>query len=103
MSEYRVVIVDGHIIAQFNSVGWYTCSKANNNDEEDFAVWQLSQGNLAKAHKLIGECKLVEAPVNYRVKQHKDSKWYIYRGEEVDLQNPYDTQNMALRNLARFL
>lgn len=103
MSEYRVVLIDGHIIAQFARAGWWTCSKANNNNEEDFAVWQFSQGNLAKAYKLIGECKLVEAPVNYRVKQHKDSKWYIYRADEVDLQQAYDTQNMALRSLARSL
>ena len=46
MSEHRVVVVDGHIIAQFNSVGWWTCSKANNNNEEDFAVWQFSQAGM---------------------------------------------------------
>lgn len=103
MSERRVVIVDGHIIAQFKSAGWWTCSKASNNNEDDFAVWQLSQGNLAKAHKLIGECKLVEAPVNYRVEQHKDGKWYIHRADEVDLQQACDTQNIALRSLARSL
>lgn len=111
-TEHRIVLIDSHIIVQFNqftgpnqSASWYTCSKANNNNEDDFAVWSFSQVNLAKAHKLMEdhghEYSLVEAPSSHRVKQHNDSKWYTYRGDEVDVHNAYDTQNMALRNLAR--
>jgi hypothetical protein len=62
-TEHRIVLADGHIIAQFNSVGWWTCNQSEHNDERDFAMWTFSQANLSKAHKLIGDCPLVQAPV----------------------------------------
>jgi hypothetical protein len=99
-TEHRIVLVDAHIIAQFNNVGWWTCSKADNNDESDFAMWAFSQANLGKAHNLIGDCPLVQAPLEYRVKQHTDNGWYIHRGASVDVK-AYGSQNEALRNLAR--
>lgn len=107
ITERRIMLVDNHIIAQFNqntglmdTPSWYTMSKADNNNEQDFAVWPFTEVNLAKAHKLItGEYKLVEAPSNYHVTQHADSKWHIHRGDLVDVK-VYDSQNMALRNLA---
>jgi hypothetical protein len=110
-TEQRIVLVDNHIIAQFNqntgpghTASWYTMSKADNNNEDDFAVWPLSQANLSKAHRLIaGECKIVEAPSSHKVKQHDDSRWYIHRGSEIDTQTSYYDKNMALRNLARSL
>lgn len=109
-TEHRIVLIDGHIVVQFNQFtgpgrtpSWYTCSKANNNDEDDFAVWPFSQTNLSKAHKLMTgyEYSLVEASHDHKVKQHKDDKWYIYRGDEVDIHNACNSQNMALCNLAR--
>jgi hypothetical protein len=107
-TEHRIILVDNHIIAQFNdftgpmrTASWYTMSRSEHNDESDFAVWQFSQANLTKAYKLItGEYRLVDAPSNYCVTQHADSKWYIHRGDTVDVKT-YDSQNMALRNLAR--
>jgi hypothetical protein len=109
-TEQRIMLIDGHIIAQFNQFtgpmntpSWYTMSRSEHNDEQDFAVWAFSQVNLAKAYKLItGECKLIEVPSNYHVTQHADNKWYIHRGDLVDVK-VYDSQNEALRNLARSL
>jgi hypothetical protein len=110
-TEHRLVLIDGHIVAQFNqntglggAASWYTCSKANNNDEGDFAVWPLSDANLAKAQRLLNdEYQLIEAPADYTAKQHSDDKWYIHRGNDVDVHNAYESQNMALRNIARSL
>lgn len=103
-AEYRIVLIDGHIIAQFNSVGWWTCSRSEYNDERDFAVWPYTEANLAKAYKLIGcECRPIDPPVDYYTEMHNDGKWYIHRSGEVDLRKAYDTQNEALRNLARSL
>lgn len=103
-TEYRIVVVDEHIIAQFNQVGWWTCSKANNNDEGDFAVWPYSESNLQKAFKLIGtECRPIEPPIDCYTEQHTDGKWYIHRSGEVDLREAYNGKNEALRNLARAL
>lgn len=110
-TEYRIVVVDEHIIAQFNqntgsmgTASWYTCNRSEHNDERDFAVWPFSEENLSKAFKLIGcECRVIEPPVDYYTEQHNDGKWYIHRGGEVGLKNAYDTQNMALRNLAQCL
>jgi len=99
-TEHRIVLADAHIFAQFESVGWWTCSKSEFNDERDFAMWGFSQANLSKAHKLIGDCPLVQAPLEYSVKQHSDNGWYIHRGDSVDVK-VYGSQNEALRNLAR--
>lgn len=110
-TEHRIVLLDGHIIAQFNqhtgpmqSSSWYTCNRSENNDESDFAVWPLTQTNLAKAHRLMEDhnhkYSLLEAPASHHVEQHNDSKWYIYRSGEVDICKAYNTQNEALRNLA---
>ena len=100
-TEYRIVLIDGHIIAQFHSVGWWTCSKANNNNEGDFAVWPFTEGNLAKARKLTGDCPLVGVPACY-VMQHSDNGWYIHRDDVVDVK-AYGSHGEALRNLARSL
>lgn len=107
ITERRIMLVDGRIIAQFNqntgpnqSASWYTMSKADNNNESDFAVWPFTEGNLAKARKLAGDCSLIGGPSTHHVMQHADSKWYIHRGDLIDVK-VYDSQNEALRNLAR--
>jgi len=108
-TEYRIVKVDEHIIAQFNmftgpnrSESWYTCSKADNNDENDFAVWAHTEANLGKARNLIGKCEIVECPSDCQVSQHTDNGWYIHRGDVVD-DKAYGSYSEALRNLARSL
>lgn len=51
----RIVEIDGYLIAQFNDgvTGWWTCSKANDYKESDFAVWVNTPANLEKAYRLF--------------------------------------------------
>jgi hypothetical protein len=62
MNNRRLVVLDGHIIAQFhNGLAWWTCTKAANGNESDFAVWPQSSANLAKARKLVGDAPIISS------------------------------------------
>lgn len=94
--NYRIVVIDNHIIAQ-SSDGhkWYTCSKANNSDESDFALWPFSQANLNKAVKLVGNVPITQAsckPIS------RGNSWYVSADD-----HSAKGYNQALRELARAL
>lgn len=96
MSEHRIVLIDGHIIAQFNQgTGWWTASKANNSNESDFAVWPFSESNMHKAQALVGPCSVVETSLK-PIQRHDG--WLVNPNDIVSV--PY---NIALRHIARFL
>ncbi|GAC1468923.1 MAG: hypothetical protein PVS3B3_24820 [Ktedonobacteraceae bacterium] len=95
--EHRIVVIDEHIIAQFNEVGWWTCSKASNNDENDFAIWTYSESNMRKAQNLfvVGSCPVLRTdskPIQ------RNGGWCLDEGDVTP--KPYNT---ALRQLARSL
>jgi hypothetical protein len=57
--NYRIVIMDGNIIAQFQVSGfqsWCTCSKNQNSDDSCFAIWENTPANLQKAKELLEPC-----------------------------------------------
>jgi hypothetical protein len=95
MTEKRIVLIDGHIVAQWFELGkWWTCSRSSNYNESDFAVWSYSEANLTKATKLIGNgwvCQSDLKPVQRR------DRWFAF---ESDL-TPKDTYGEALREIAR--
>lgn len=79
MSTKRIVIIDGHVIAQFNSVGWWTCSRASKGDESDFAVWEDTRANRFKAKQLCGgDVPVVEC--NLKPSSPRSTRFY---GEEL--------------------
>lgn len=82
MAQHRIVVIDGHIIAQFNqyNTGWWTCSKANNGDESDFAVWEDSRQNRFKAKQLLGGGNVPMVESNLRPSSPRSTRFY---GEEL--------------------
>ena len=107
-TDRRIVLADAYIFAQFNldtepgdEPMWYTMRKSAHNDESDFAMWPYSEDNLLKARVLAGDCPIINAPLEYRVKRHgMTGRWYVHRGDTVD-EKAYDSHNVSLRNLAR--
>jgi hypothetical protein len=57
--HHRLVIIDNHIVAQFQ-VGdlpdWYTCSKNQNSDSSCFAVYDNTQDGIRRAKALLEPC-----------------------------------------------
>lgn len=98
MNKHRIVILDHHIIAQWyeHQAGWRTCSKANNNTEDDFAMWEETPANLAKARKLVGE----DAPIIRNECKPYEGKhgWHTYAGE---INEAPMSHNRALRVMAK--
>jgi hypothetical protein len=90
--EYRIVVIDDHIIAQAHHCGWYTCSKAHQSQESDLAVWPFSQENMNKAVKLIGNVAVVQSNA---VPLKRGNSWYI-SPDDLDAKS----YNQALRELA---
>lgn len=80
MSEKRIVIIDGHIIAQFNSVGWWTCSRSNHSDESDFAVWEDTRQNRFKAKQLCGGGNVPMVECSLKPSAPRSTRFY---GEEL--------------------
>jgi len=107
MTQYRIVIVDLHVIAQWHDGRkWWTCSKANNNDENDFAIFfaGTEEASMAKAKKLVGDAPVVRTD---RKPLQRGSTWHIgpdvkewYASAEDQTPKAY---NEALRELARTL
>ena len=96
--EHRIVVIDEHIIAQFNDgTGWWTGSKASNNDENDFAIWPFSESNMRKAQNLfmVGSCPVL------RTDKKPIERNGGYCVDESDITpKPY---NQALRMITRSL
>lgn len=82
MATNRIVRIDGQITLQFYEVGkWWTCSKANNNDEGDFALWPDTSSNMRKACRLV-QCEplpVVETPLK---PVEVDGWWYASREDK---------------------
>jgi len=74
MADKRIVVIDGHIIVQFNSVGWWTCSKANNYNEDDFAFWTETPANMQRAINLVGNVPVVRSELR---PVQRGNAWYI--------------------------
>jgi hypothetical protein len=98
MKKYRIVVIDGHIIAQFHhGRAFWTCVKAQRGDEDDFAVWPESRANMAKARKLVGDAPIISSvlkPIEVR------EGWYATKDRSA---GPPRTYGEALRELARSL
>jgi len=98
MSEHRIVLIADHVIAQFHdTTGWYTASKANNNDEGDFAVWDARDEDTAlrKAVKVVGDVPVVRATCT---PLQRGNAWYT-DGHDQHARS----YSEALRALARSL
>jgi hypothetical protein len=93
MANKRIVVIDGHIIVQFNSVGWWTCSKANNYNEDDFAFWTETPANMQRAINLVGNVPVVRSD---RKPIQRQAAWYINNDD-----TSAKSYNEALRALAR--
>lgn len=103
---YRIVVIDGHIIAQFNQCnsGWWTASKASHNNEDDFAIWLYGEATMCKAQALVGACPVIETdlkPVSL-----KGNGWYLGEGTEWGVDESDKSPKsyyQALRMIARSL
>jgi hypothetical protein len=98
MKKRRIVVIDGHIIAQFhNGLAWWTCTKAANGNESDFAVWPQLPTNLAKARKLVGDAPIISSA---RKPIEVCEGWYATKDGTT---GPPRTYREVLRELARSL
>jgi hypothetical protein len=106
--QYRIVLIDAHVIGQFNDgTGWWTASQSNHNTEDDFMMDIGLDGSpyFRKVKKMLGQ----ETPVilSDRKPLQRGDTWHIgpeNREFYVD-ENDHDpkTYNEALRELARSL
>jgi hypothetical protein len=57
MSKHRMVVIDGHIIAQhYKDEGWWTCLLPG----QKFAVWEDTRENRFQARSRFGKVPVVE-------------------------------------------
>lgn len=82
MTQHRIVVIDGHIIAQFNQFksGWWTCSRSDRGDESDFAVWEDTRQNRFKARQLCGGGNVPMVECGLRPSTPRSTRFY---GEEL--------------------
>lgn len=97
MHKHRVVCIDNHIVLQFSELEkWWTCSKANNGDESDFAIWPESPASIQKAYALIG-CEVPITPTEHTPIKRADG-WYT----DSEDRKP-KSHREAIRELARLV
>lgn len=92
----RLVRIDGHIALQFHEVDkWWTCSKADNNDENDFAIWSDTAANIQKAFALIG----YEVPIiaTERKPLERAGDWYVDGEDRQPKSHREAVRELALR------
>lgn len=82
MSTKRIVVIDGHVIAQFNQygTGWWTCSRSDHGDESDFAVWEDTRQNRFKAKQLCGGGNVPMVECSLKPSAPRNTRFY---GEEL--------------------
>jgi len=72
-----MIQIDGHLVVQFYEVKkWWTCSKANNNNDGDFAVWPESPRNSGIAATMAGTSERITTPLK-PIKRGEN--WYVSR------------------------
>lgn len=97
-TKYRIVVIDGYIIAQFEAGKWWTAYKGQSNTEADYAVWVESESNLRRARNLVGDVQIVHtdlAPVQAR------GGWLAHPDDREVQAYSAEGYRMALRELAR--
>jgi hypothetical protein len=99
--EHRIVIVDSHIIVQWQSgTEWNVCNKLRKpkNDYTDLAVYPNTAANLRRAKDVAGEQAQVIAPTEFLISGPVGTEWCI----SVDRWNSrYQTQVEAIAALAK--
>lgn len=63
----RMVIIDGHIVAQYydDATGWWTCKLRN----DTFAVWEDTRENRFRAKSILGKMPIVQCDLKPEVPQ----------------------------------
>ncbi len=78
--DYRIVIVDRHIVVQWQSgTDWNTCNKLRKprNDATDLAVYPDTAANLKRARQIAGEQAQVITPTEFLVSGPVGTEWCI--------------------------
>jgi hypothetical protein len=99
--EHRIVIVDRHIVVQWQSgTEWNVCDKLRkpHNDATDLAVYPNTPANLKRARQIAGEQAQVIAPTEFLISGPVGTEWCI----SSDCWNSrYQTQVEAVAALAK--